>query len=148
MEARSREPFLVVDFMKKHIHVVGAAIVHEGKILCAQRPEWQLLPLMWEFPGGKIEPGESPEEALRREIMEEMGCAIEVGGQIEHTVHEYDFGIVHLTTFYCKLLSGTPVLTEHARAEWLAKEELDSLEWAPADLPAVRKIMRDPLPAG
>jgi 8-oxo-dGTP diphosphatase len=103
---------------------------------------------MWEFPGGKIEPGESPEEALRREIMEEMGCAIEVGGQIEHTVHEYDFGIVHLTTFYCKLLSGTPVLTEHARAEWLAKEELDSLEWAPADLPAVRKIMRDPLPAG
>lgn len=130
--------------MKKNIHVVGALIVHEGKILCAQRGEDQLLPGMWEFPGGKIEAGETPREALRREILEEMNCTVEVGEQVEHTVHEYDFGIVHLTTFYCKLLAGTPTLTEHARFEWLHPVEMGSLDWAPADVPAVRKLMDSP----
>lgn len=129
--------------MKKNIHVVGAVIVENNKILCAQRGPSKSLANKWEFPGGKIEEGESPEEALEREIIEEMKCEIEVGDQVEHTVHEYDFGIVHLTTFYCKLKKGRPILTEHVAVEWLLPEELSSLEWAPADIPAIHKITHE-----
>src|SRR5690625_4841022 len=129
--------------MMKNIHVVGAVIIHDGKILCAQRPESTTLPLMWEFPGGKIEQGESSKDALKREIHEEMSCDISVGAQLDHTVYEYDFGIVHLTTFYCTLLDGTPVLTEHKSIKWLRKEELTMLDWAPADIPAIKKLMSD-----
>lgn len=132
--------------MKKQIHVVGAVIVHEGRILCAQRGANSSLALKWEFPGGKIEAGETPQEALRREILEEMHCTVEIGEQVEYTAYDYDFGVVHLTTFYCRLLSGTPTLTEHASIEWLHISELNSLDWAPADIPAIEKIMKQPLP--
>jgi 8-oxo-dGTP diphosphatase len=128
--------------MKKHIHVVGAAIIENGKILCAQRGPDKALPLKWEFPGGKIEEGESPQEALRREINEEMQCKVEIGEQIDYTVYEYDFGIVHLTIFYCKLIEGTPVLTEHVSIRWLSPHELPSLDWAPADIPAIEKLSK------
>jgi 8-oxo-dGTP diphosphatase len=126
--------------MKKNLYVVGAVIVENGKILCAQRGPTKSLPLKWEFPGGKIEEGESPQEALRREVNEEMGCEIEIGEQVEHTVYEYDFGMVHLTTYYCKLLKGKPVLTEHVSIKWLSPNELKSLDWAPADIPAIEKL--------
>jgi len=129
--------------MKKNIHVVGAVVVEENKILCAQRGPDKSLPLLWEFPGGKIEADETPQSALKREIEEEMHCKIEVGEQVEHTVYEYDFGIVHLTTFYCKLVEGIPVLTEHVAIEWLPANELKQLEWAPADVPAIEKITKD-----
>ncbi|MDF2947493.1 MAG: 8-oxo-dGTP diphosphatase MutT [Bacillales bacterium] len=129
--------------MKKNIHVVGAVIIENGKILCAQRGPDRALPLLWEFPGGKIEAGETPQEALQREISEEMGCKIEIGEQVEHTAYEYDFGIVHLTTYYCKLLEGTPVLTEHVDIKWLTPEELGTLEWAPADVPAIEKLQNN-----
>ncbi|MDM5153179.1 (deoxy)nucleoside triphosphate pyrophosphohydrolase [Bacillus sp. DX1.1] len=128
--------------MKKDIHVVGAVIIENEKILCAQRGSAKSLPLKWEFPGGKIEEGESPQEALRREISEEMHCKIEIGDQVEHTVYEYDFGIVHLTTFYCKLIEGKPVLTEHVSIKWLSPDELKSLDWAPADIPAIEKLSK------
>lgn len=126
--------------MKKNIDVVGAVIVENGKIICAQRGPDKALPLKWEFPGGKIEEGEAPQEALRREIVEEMQCEIEIGDQIEHTVYEYEFGIVQLTTFYCRLTSGKPVLTEHVSMKWLSPNELASLDWAPADIPAIKKL--------
>jgi 8-oxo-dGTP diphosphatase len=134
---------LMEELMKKNIYVVGAVIIHEGKILCAQRGARQTLPLMWEFPGGKIEAEETPQMALLREIQEEMHCQIKIGEKVEHTVYEYDFGIVHLTTFYCKLIGGTPVLTEHAALLWLLPEELTNLNWAPADIPAIDKITSD-----
>lgn len=127
----------------KQIHVVGAVIVREGNILCAQRGAGQSMASLWEFPGGKIEPGETPQDALKREIAEEMRCEIRVGEQVAYTAHEYEFGVVHLTTFYCELLSGTPQLTEHAAIRWLPPEELLALEWAPADVPAVHAIMRN-----
>jgi 8-oxo-dGTP diphosphatase len=126
--------------MKKDIHVVGAVIFKDNKILCAQRGPEKSLPFLWEFPGGKIEKGEKSEEALKREIYEEMQCAIEIGERIEHTVYDYDFGIVHLTTYHCKLIEGEPVLTEHSAIKWLSPDELHNLEWAPADIPTIEKI--------
>lgn len=124
----------------KNIYVVGAVIKDGNKILCAQRGTEKSLPGLWEFPGGKIEETETPQAALRREIQEEMHCQVEIGEQVEHTVYEYDFGIVHLTTFYCQLVEGTPVLTEHIAIEWLEAHELEQLEWAPADIPAIQKL--------
>lgn len=129
--------------MKKQINVVGAVIVRDGTILAAQRSSTMALPGLWEFPGGKIEPGESPEQALRRELQEELLCTVEVGGHVETTVHEYDFGVVTLTTFYSTLLIGEPSLTEHSEIRWLAASDLHTVEWAPADIPAVERIIRD-----
>lgn len=128
--------------MKKNIRVVGAVIIDGDKILCAQRGMEKSLPGLWEFPGGKIEETETPQSALQREIQEEMHCRVEIGEQVEHTVYEYDFGIVHLTTFYCQLVEGTPVLTEHIEIQWLKVDELEQLEWAPADIPAIEKLKR------
>lgn len=129
--------------MKKDIHVVGAVIIEDGKVMCAQRGPAKSLPYKWEFPGGKIEKGESPQESLMREINEEMECDVKVGKQVEHTVYEYDFGIVHLTTYYCELVEGKPVLTEHISIKWLSPSELGSLDWAPADIPAIEKLSRE-----
>lgn len=129
--------------MKKNIHVVGAVIVKDNKILCAQRGASTTLPGKWEFPGGKIEKNERPQQALIREVKEEMLCDIDVGEQIDHEVYEYDFGIVHLTTFYCKLLEGEPTLTEHKSMKWVSPQDLLGLDWAPADIPAVEKISKD-----
>ncbi|ANU27130.1 (deoxy)nucleoside triphosphate pyrophosphohydrolase [Planococcus versutus] len=126
--------------MKKRLHVVGAVIIKEDKILCAQRGMKKSLPGLWEFPGGKIEEAETPQAALKREIQEEMHCHVEIGEQVEHTVYEYDFGIVHLTTFYCQLVEGTPQLTEHIAIKWVNVHELDQLAWAPADIPAIEKL--------
>ena len=126
--------------MKKQIHVVGAVIRRDGRVLCAQRGAAGSLPGLWEFPGGKIEPGETPKQALEREIIEELECRVEVGDLITTTAHEYDFGVVNLTTFYCELIEGTPQLTEHAAVVWLLPSELGTLEWAPADVPAVALI--------
>ncbi|MEH6781275.1 MAG: (deoxy)nucleoside triphosphate pyrophosphohydrolase [Rhodoglobus sp.] len=128
--------------MKKQIDVVGAVIVRDDLVLCAQRGPGGALPGMWEFPGGKIEAGETARDALAREITEELECEVAVGELITTTTHEYDFGIVVLTTFYCELLSGTPVLTEHAEVVWLSPAELSALEWAPADIPAVELIQK------
>lgn len=126
--------------MKRDIHVVAAVIVQDGKIFCAQRGKDTTLAEMWEFPGGKIEENETPEEALKREILEEMQCEIEVGKQVEHTVYEYDFAVVHLTTYYSRIISGEPILIEHIDARWLEPSQLEDLNWAPADIPAIEKI--------
>lgn len=125
---------------KKHINVVGAVIVRNGLVLCAQRGPGGETGGLWEFPGGKVEPDESARDALAREIVEELGCHVRVGGEVATTTHEYDFGIVTLTTFYCELIDGAPAATEHVALTWLAPADLDSLEWAPADIPAMERI--------
>ncbi len=112
-------------------------ITRDGLILCAQRGQQGALAGFWEFPGGKIEPGETPREALEREINEELRCIVKVGEEVTTTTYEYAFGVVTLTTFLCRLVEGTPRLTEHANIKWLPRAELAGLEWAPADLPAV-----------
>ncbi len=129
--------------MTKQIHVVGAVIVRDGLVLCAQRGKGGSLAGLWEFPGGKIEAGESPTAALEREIAEELGCTIEVGTPITTTAHEHEFGTVNLTTFYCRLISGTPTTSEHAALRWLRPADMATIKWAPADVPAVLLIQAD-----
>ncbi|MBO0459796.1 (deoxy)nucleoside triphosphate pyrophosphohydrolase [Enterococcus hulanensis] len=129
--------------MKKEIFVVGAIIIRDGKILCCQRGEGRALARLWEFPGGKIEKDESPVEALRRELMEELRIQVEIADhQFESTTYEYDFGIVTLKTYFCHLKTGDPVLTEHIQSIWLSTDQLDQLDWAPADIPAVQKLIQ------
>ncbi|NYF97067.1 (deoxy)nucleoside triphosphate pyrophosphohydrolase [Janibacter cremeus] len=125
--------------MKKSIDVVGAVIVSDHRILCAQRATGPLAE-MWEFPGGKIEAGETPAEALKREVTEELGCQISVDERITTTRYEYDFALITLMTFYCRLLTGEPELTEHQAVRWLPAADLSQLDWAPADVPAVQLI--------
>ena len=124
----------------KQIHVVGAVITRGGLVMCAQRGYDGLLPGLWEFPGGKIEAGESRETALKREITEELGCTVEVERELTTTTHAYVFGEVTLTTFYCRLVEGTPTMNEHVSIKWLLPDDLDTIAWAPADIPAVALI--------
>lgn len=127
--------------MKKRINVVGAVLTQGTKILAAQRGEGMSLSGMWEFPGGKIEEGESPQEALRRELEEELLCSAEIGEKVETTEYEYDFGIVILTTFFGTIVDNEPTLTEHSEVRWVEAAELGDLPWAPADIPAVDRVV-------
>ena len=123
----------------KKIEVVAAIIVNEKKVFATQRGYGEFKD-GWEFPGGKIELGESSEEALVREIREELDVDIKVGRLLE-TV-EYDYPRFHLTMhcFICELLSEEIILKEHEDAKWLAEEELDSVDWLPADVNLIDKI--------
>lgn len=127
---------------KRQIQVAGAVIVDNGRVLCTQRGPGSLEG-RWEFPGGKLEPGESAEDALVREIREELGCTVRVGARVVSTEHEYNFAVIVLTTFYCSLVDGEPRLSEHTDFIWLPPAELASLNWAPADVPDVHQIQSD-----
>ncbi len=124
----------------KHIEVV-AAIIHDGagRIFATQRGYGDYKD-GWEFPGGKMEAGETPEEALRREIWEELETRICVE-QLVETV-EWDYPQFHLTMhcFWCSVESGELTLKEHEAAKWLTKEQLDSVDWLPADRLLLKRI--------
>ena len=117
----------------KRIEVVAAVIHDGGRILATQRGYGEFKD-KWEFPGGKMEAGESREEALRREIREELDTEINIG-KLLCTV-EYDYPAFHLTMhcYLCSVVSGTLVLKEHESARWLPAEALESVDWLPADL--------------
>ena len=123
----------------KTIEVAAAIIVKDNRIFATQRGYGEFKD-GWEFPGGKIEPGESAQEALVREIREELDVDIRVEKLLE-TV-EYDYPEFHLTMhcFICELLSEDIVLKEHEDARWLKKDELDSVPWLPADITIIEKI--------
>lgn len=123
--------------MAKKITVVGAVVLRNGLVLCAQRGQGGALPGLWEFPGGKVEDGETPTGALVRELREEFNVDAKIGERVTTTVHSYPFGEVTLTTFYCLLLTEELTLREHQAVVWLHPAELEDLQWAPADLPAV-----------
>ena len=120
---------------------VSAAIIHDktGRIFATQRGygEWKDW---WEFPGGKIEPGETPEVALAREIKEELNAEISIDKFV--TTVEYDYPKFHLTMhcYLCSLTTDSLHLNEHEAAKWLTKEELDSVNWLPADLIVIEKL--------
>lgn len=135
--------------MKKHVNVVGAVLLNEkNHVFCALRSSTMSLPNLWEFPGGKIEEGEQPEETLQRELMEELQIQVEVRTKVESTYYEYDTFSIQLTTYYSKITSGIPKLTEHADFKWMSAESLHTLEWAPADIPAVEKVQHELLSNG
>lgn len=123
----------------KTIRVVAAIILQEGSVFATQRGygKWKDW---WEFPGGKIEENETPQEALVREIREELDTEIAVGDLFD-TV-EYDYPDFHLSMkcYICTVVSGNLVLKEHEAARWLDRENLDSVDWLPADLDLIRKL--------
>ena len=125
----------------KTIKVVAAIIVHKNQVFATQRGYGEFKD-GWEFPGGKVEPGESSKEALRREILEELDTEIEVGNLLD-TV-EYDYPDFHLSMdcFFCTVKSGDLILKEHEAARWLTAETLDDVDWLPADQVLIEKIRR------
>jgi len=128
--------------LKKTIKVVGAVIENEeNEILCALRSPSMSMPNLWEFPGGKVENGENLEEAIEREIKEELNCIIEFSSVFNDNTHEYDNIIVNLITVKCKIISCNPTASEHSKLIWLKRENLPSLRWAPADIPAVEQLV-------
>ena len=128
--------------MKKLIIVVGAIIENESnEILCALRSPKMTLPNLWEFPGGKIEESETLKEAIEREIKEELACEVEFIEIFNDNTYEYDKFIVNLITVKCRLVTGTPTVSEHSKLIWLRRENLLSLKWAPADVEAVEQLL-------
>ena len=124
----------------KHINVVAAVIIRNGRIFATQRGygEWKDW---WEFPGGKIEPGESPEEALLREIREELAIDIVIDRHL--TTVDYDYPDFHLTMhcYICHLMDAIqPHLLEHEAARWLKRSELEEVKWLPADVEVVKAL--------
>lgn len=126
----------------KTAKVVAAIIIHNNRIFATQRGYGDFKD-GWEFPGGKIEPGETPQQALAREIKEELDTEIEVGDYLE-TV-EYDYPTFHLSMdcFFCTIKSGELVLKEHEAAKWLTADTLDSVDWLPADRGLIETIKRN-----
>lgn len=126
----------------KQINVVAAVIVRDNRILATQRGYGEFKD-GWEFPGGKIESGETPEDALKREIMEELKVEIDVRELIG--VVEYDYTDFHLNMvcFWCTLKGGEIQLVEHEAGRWLKKEKLEELEWLPADWELIERIISE-----
>ena len=118
-----------------------ALIDRDGRVLLAQRPEGKPMAGLWEFPGGKIEPNESPRDALTREINEELEAEIEIHEEICTTIYEYDFATVKLTTFRCTIQTDILTLNEHQDAKWLNTDDIYSVTWAPADIPTINAII-------
>lgn len=125
----------------KTIQVVAAIIVRDNEVFATKRGYGDFKG-GWEFPGGKIEEGETPKEALRREIKEELDIEISVGELFE--MIEYDYPEFHLSMqcFLCEIESGNPKLNEHEDAKWLTKNTLASVEWLPADVEIIEKLKK------
>lgn len=127
---------------RKTIKVVAAIITRDNKIFATQRGYGDFKD-GWEFPGGKVEPGEKPEDAIVREIKEELGADIRVTGFLTTVEHDYPQFHLSMDCFWAELKDGTEMqLLEHEAAKWLAKDELDSVDWLPADVKVVEAIRR------
>lgn len=123
------------------IEVVCAVIWDaDGRVLAAQRPPGKAQAGRWEFPGGKIEPGESPAAALIREIDEELGCGLEVAAAYRPVDHAYSGGVIRLRPYAAVIIAGRPEAREHSALRWVTREQAALLDWAPADVPVLSEI--------
>lgn len=127
--------------MTKHLCVACAIIERNGLVLAAQRNEMMSLPLKWEFPGGKIEAGETPEQAIIREVDEELGISVTIRTALSRVTHSYPDFTVTLYPFTCSWSSGTIALHEHHAILWLKPVEMTGLDWAAADRPIISEYL-------
>ncbi|MSU49569.1 MAG: (deoxy)nucleoside triphosphate pyrophosphohydrolase [Opitutus sp.] len=125
---------------------VVAAVIEDGhgRVLLAQRPAHKHLGLKWEFPGGKVEPGESPEQAILREIKEELGCSVVITRALPRFTHDYVAVVIEMIPFVCALAqdSAAPHPHEHVALVWAAPEALRTYDLAPADWPVVAELLK------
>ena len=126
----------------KITEVVAALIWRDGRFLICQRPANKARALLWDFVGGKIEPGESGEEALVRECREELDMTVAVGDVFTDVTHVYPDLTVHLTLYHCTIAEGEPTLLEHAYMAWITPEEIGNYEFCPADVEILEKIVK------
>ncbi|MBR5259502.1 MAG: (deoxy)nucleoside triphosphate pyrophosphohydrolase [Eggerthellaceae bacterium] len=131
---------------RKTIAVVAAIIVKEDRFLATQRGSGEFAG-GWEFPGGKVEPNETPEQALAREIKEELGADISVGRHLVTAEHDYATFHLSMRCYFCNLLSDHVDLLEHSDAKWLDMDTIDTVEWLPADIQVVDAIKASGLPS-
>ena len=115
--------------------VAGLILDDAGRLLACKRPEGKHLGGKWEFPGGKVEPGEDPATALVRELEEELGIQVQTGAELTPVVWDYGRGPIRLHPFLCRIQSGTPHPHEHSDIRWCEVDELGELDWAEADVP-------------
>lgn len=129
--------------LSEPVHVVCAVLERDGLVLVAKRPEGKRLAGFWEFPGGKIEPGESAEAALHRELREELGCEVEVLASGPSVLHDYEWGRILLHPFRCRLRQGSPDLVahEHSALKWVKRQDLAQIRLAPADIPILEWLL-------
>lgn len=124
----------------KPTEVVAAMIWHDDKFLICQRPENKARALLWEFAGGKVEPGETKEQALIRECKEELDITVSVGGLFMDALHEYTDITVHLSVFDAAIEEGEIRLLEHRDMRWITRDEIDAFEFCPADVEILKRI--------
>ena len=128
---------------QKITEVVAALIVKDHRFLICQRPAHKTRGLLWEFVGGKVEPGETKADALVRECREELGVTVGVGEAFMEVTHEYPDLTVHLTLFNAEIASGTPQKLEHNDIRWISPEEIDAYDFCPADEVILQKLRRE-----
>jgi 8-oxo-dGTP diphosphatase len=130
--------------MNKHYEVVAAVIIHDGRILCVQRglSKYEYISKKYEFPGGKMEVGETKAETIKREILEELKLTIEVQDEFLTVTHQYPDFTITMHSFICNCENSTITLTEHINFKWLHKNQLVSLDWAAADVPIVNELIK------
>ena len=134
--------------MKRHVHVACGILEQDGLILTAQRSMTTNLPLKWEFPGGKIEMGETPEQCLIREMKEELDVEITVDRGLTPTTHAYPDFTVTLYPFTCHLRAGAITMNEHHALRWIAPGQMGELDWAEADLPVLDEYLAGAISGG
>lgn len=122
--------------------VVAALIWEEDRFLICQRPEHKSRGLLWEFVGGKVEPGEAKTDALIRECMEELAVTVRAGEKFMEVTHEYPDITVHLTLFNASIISGVPRLLEHEAMAWITPDQIPEYDFCPADEVILNKIQR------